>query len=293
MRDYQRRVVMGRMCWVKGLAFSLTLTTGTAKADFVFTPFGPLGQGGSANGQTLMFGSGGEVYEIDSFVNIAGHDLNVAAIGTSAQLSRDALPSGLSFSFTPTLSGDAMELTLTYRFTNSGGSSFADMQFFSFVDAQIDVPVNTYFNETGQVIGSLGSGAGDADPDSFEIDEPGYVFGNVFQNLLLGTLDNTNALPVSSPDDVSLALGFQIGTLLPQQEATIRILLSEIQTSLGSFSLQHFDTELTSKDVLTVSGQSSVLNTSAVPEPSSLFLSTIGAMVFLGFVRRQKRSRGP
>lgn len=260
----------------------------SVRADFVFTPFGSFCQGGIANGQTFTFGSGGEVYEIDSFVNIAGQDLNGSTIGTSAQLSRDALPGGLSLSFTPTLSGDAKELTLQYRLTNNSGGPFADLQFFSFVDAQIDVPVNTYFNEAGEVFGSLGSGAGDADPDSFEIDEPGYVFGNVFQNLLLGSLDNTNSVTASSPDDVSLALGFQLGTLLPGQEATIDVFLSEIGTSIGGFSLRHFDADPSSLDALTLSGQGAVSSSAAVPEPSSLLLASLG---ILGITLSPRRVR--
>ena len=37
--------------------------------------FGPLGQGGALSLQTLTFGSGGEVFQLDSFIGVDGQDL--------------------------------------------------------------------------------------------------------------------------------------------------------------------------------------------------------------------------
>ena len=80
------------------------------------TAFAPQGEGGSANGQNFTIGSGGDVFELDAFVNIAGLDLNGADFGTSSQLSFDPLPSGLNYNFSAALSPDSSDLTLTYSF---------------------------------------------------------------------------------------------------------------------------------------------------------------------------------
>jgi len=173
------------------------------------------------------------------------------------------LPSELQFGFSPNLSADATDLTLRYTFTNISATVLSDVQFLSFVDPEIDVATNTFFNEAGTVNGSLGSGPGDAIPDSLEIDEPGFVFGDIFDNLLRGSLDNTNAIPATFPEDVSLALGFQLGTLLPSEQASIEILLSEDGDSIGRLNLQHFDADPNSSDVLTMSGTADVASTTS------------------------------
>lgn len=270
-----------RFCRLGSLVLATVLflaNSGSVSAEIVFGSFGRDGEGGSANGQLFTFGSGGEFFEVDSFLNISGSDLNGSTVGSSAQLSIDPLPSGLSFSFTPLLSSDKTDLTLRYEFTNQSGGAFSDVKFFPFVDAQIDEPTNTYFNEAGDIAGSLGTGVADSDPDSFEIDEPGFVFGNIFDNLRLGSLDNTNNVPSSFPDDVSMALGFDLGSLNPLDKATVDVFLSEDGDSIGSFSLLHFDTDAGSADTLTLSGQSSV---TAVPEPSAIFLMALFPVVVL------------
>lgn len=68
-----------------------------------------------------------------------------------------------------------------------------------FVDMEIDEPVNTFFNEFGAVVGAVPAGV------SWEIDEPGYVYGDIFDHLFLN-LDNTNGVPDTAPDDVSMAV---------------------------------------------------------------------------------------
>ena len=88
-----------------------------SQAQIVYSAFGTMGEGGSDNGQTFTFGSGGNVFQIDSFLNISGMDLNGGGVlGTSGQLSIDALPTGLTFAFDSSLSGDSSDLTLTYKF---------------------------------------------------------------------------------------------------------------------------------------------------------------------------------
>lgn len=247
-------------------------------AGFTITPFGPNGEGGSINGQVLFFGSGGEVFELDAFVNIGGLDLNGVAPGTSAQLSINSLPPGLAYSFSTELRPDETDLTLRYEFTNNTGDTLLDVWFFSFVDAEIDVAINDYFNEAGIQSGSLGTGALDADPDSWEIDEPGYVFGDVFDNLLIGVLDGVNAVPTALPNDASLAIGFSLANLPPGSITNIEILLSEDGDKIGTLAIQHFDSDIASFDSLTLSGAASVV---IVPEPQAIklfFLASIALM---------------
>lgn len=245
-------------------------TTGVARASILFTPFGPNGEGGTVNGQVFTFGSGGEIFEIDAFLNIDGVDLNGGSPGTSAQLSTDPLPTGLLYSFSAELSPDGSDVTLRYRFVNDTDTTFPSVSFFVFIDPEIDVALNGYFNEAGIVVGTPGMGPADVSADSWEIDEPGYVFGDIFSNLLNGVLDNMNAVPSVAPDDVSMALGFQLGDLHPGQVAVIDVLLSDDGDVLGDFALQHFEPNTFSSDTLTISG------VAVVPEPNAMSLCLLG-----------------
>jgi hypothetical protein len=272
-------------CVLLAVVFAATIPN-TASAAIFFTPFGPSGEGGTVNGQVLSFGSGGEVFELDAFLKIGGMDLNGATLGTSAQLSVNPLPAGIAYSFSTELSPDETDLTLRYEFTNTTGGTLLDVWFFSFVDAEIDVAINDYFQEAGFQFGSPGAGPSDPDADAWEIDEPGYVFGDIFSNLLNGNLDNTNAVPLGSPDDASLAIGFALGDLPHNGIATIDVMLSEEGNTIGSLGLQHFDTGEGSFDTLTLSGAAVV-----VPEPDAWFLAVVGVTIATAAVRNHVRNR--
>jgi hypothetical protein len=70
-----------------------------------------------------------------------------------------------------------------------------------FLDHELSESVNTFFNEVGSVSAmSPPSGL------SWEIDEPGFVFGDIYDNFFLGTLDNS--VGTLLPDDVSMAMGW-------------------------------------------------------------------------------------
>ena len=90
-------------------------------------PFGPNGEGGALYGQFLQIGSGGEVFELNGYLNIAGQDLNGAAFGTSAQLTEDLPPAGLLFGFSSALSGSNTDLTLTYTLENKTGAAIENL----------------------------------------------------------------------------------------------------------------------------------------------------------------------
>ncbi len=119
--------------------------------------------------------------------------------------------------------------TFGWTFTNTTASTLSNTLFLAFLDADIDRDLNTFFNEYGEFIGlSLPPGApgGAIGAFSWEIDEPGFVFGDIVTNLEQGALDNTNDVPSSAPDDVSLALGFSIGSLAPGQRAHLTLQIS-------------------------------------------------------------------
>ncbi len=92
-------------------------------------------------------------------------------------------------------------------------------KFIAFFDHEIDEPVNTFFNEFGSVNGAPAAG------QSWEIDEPGYVLGDIFTNFSTGTLDDTNGVPSPLVDDVSMALGWDL-LLASNQIATINLSVS-------------------------------------------------------------------
>ncbi len=217
---------------------------------------------------SFQIGSGGFVEELDAFVLPAG-----AAAAT--QLSTSAVPTGLALSFSATLSGDATDLLLAYEFTNTAAAPLASLTFLSYFDAEIDETLNTFFNEYAATTGALASG------QSYEIDEPGFVFGDIFSNAQAGALDGTNGVPAASPDDVAMALSFAIGLLNPGQTARFEILLSEDGDTLGGFAIHQHDVDVRSSTIITYSGAASV-----VPEPGTVLL--LGAGLALVAARRNR-----
>lgn len=224
-------------------------------AAITFTPFGPHGEGGSKNGQTFTIGAGGSVFELDAFLNIAGLKLNrTNEPGASAQLSRDSLPAGLSYTFSTNLAPDLTSLVLTYAFSNATSAVFTNVRFFVMLDAEIDQAINTFFNEYGTVKGVAGHGAVDGSPDEWQIDEPGFTTGTLYSNLFLGALDNSNSIPQSAPNDVAMALGFTIGDINPGGAPALQVMISENGGSLGSLVLIQHDSDPNSKTFITLSG---------------------------------------
>lgn len=217
---------------------------------------------------TFSIGSGGFVEEIDAFVLPAG-----AAAAT--QLSSSPAPIGLALSFGTSLSADTTDLLLAYEFTNTSALPLAGLTFLSYFDAEIDETLNTFFNEYAETTGALAAG------QDYEVDEPGFTFGDIFSNAQAGALDGTNAVPAASPDDVSMALSFAIGLLNPGQTARFEILLSEDGDALGGFAIRQRDVDPRSSTVITVSGAASI-----VPEPGTVVL--LGAGLAIVAARRNR-----
>lgn len=234
------------------------LALASLSSAITFDPFGLRGEGGSRNGQSFTIGTGGTVYELDSFVYVDGFDLNGTNSGTSARLSTDAVPTGLTWSFDAALSPDSTDVLLTYSFTNESGGTFSDLRILVFLDAEIDEVSNTFFNEYGEISGAAGAGRWDSNPDYWQIDEPGFAEGTLYGNLLAGALSNSNAVPETAPDDVSMALGFALGTLRPGQSRSARVLVSEDAGTRGTPTLVHRDVDPGSETFITVSGDADV-----------------------------------
>jgi len=147
-----------------------------------------------------------------------------------------------------------------------------------FLDTEIDEPANTFFNEWGATAGVPAPG------QTWEIDEPGYVFGDIYANWLAGSLDGTNGVPAALPDDVSLAIAWDF--LLPAgMSASVSFLVSETAPSSGFF-LIHTDPDSAASIYF-----SSLLEISDadVPEPltAPLLLGAVAGLI-VARARRKK-----
>ena len=128
-------------------------------------------------------------------------------------LGPDTITAGLDVTFTNNLNAENVG-TLVWSVTNNTGGNLTNVSLFGFLDVEIQEQINSFVSEYGTTVDlNLGTGPGDGMPDSFEIDEPEFVFGNIISNLLAGALDDMNALQPASSNDVSMALGFAIGDL--------------------------------------------------------------------------------
>lgn len=161
--------------------------------------------------------------------------------------------------------------------TNVAGTHNFD----AFFDFEIDEPANTFFNESGVAVGTV------AAEQSWEIDEPGYVFGDIYDNLLASTLDNSNGVPAGLEDDVSFALGWDF-TLAAGETAFLNYVLSDIVPNTD-FYLSHTDPD--SQASLFFSSSLVIRDGNVpIPEPSTLLLFG-SSLAGLGFYLRKRRAR--
>jgi len=124
---------------------------------------------------------------------------------------------------------------------------------------------------------------------SWEIDEPGYVFGDIYDNMLGNTLDNTNSVPTGLKADVSFALGWNF-TLAAGDLVTINLNLSDVFNTSG-FYLQHTDNEVGSNFDLSESVYYwSDLSISPVPVPAAIWLFGSGLVGLIGLGLRKKKA---
>lgn len=243
-----------------------------AAQAIVAQPFSASGTYLRSGAPSFQIGAGGFVEEIEAFLAGPGD-------ATAARLSAEAPPAGLALSFESILSADATDLVLRYDVTNTSGAPLAGITFVSLVDAEIDETLNTFFNEYAETDGALAAN------QSYEVDEPGFAFGDIFDNARAAALDGTNAVPQASPDDVSMALAFAIPQLLPGQIARFELLLSEDGDALGGFRIRQRDVDPRSSTVITFSGNGAI-----VPEPGTALLCAAGVLLLA--MRRRGAARG-
>jgi len=135
--------------------------------------------------------------------------------------------------------------TVGWEFTNTTGATLQNARFLVLLDADIDREINTFFNEYGVFAGLAlppNAPVGAIPASSWEIDEPGFLYGNILTNLSKAALDNNNAIPAEMRDDVSLALGYEIGGLPLNGKLTAAFFLSS--TNIGGLSQVDPDSNL-------------------------------------------------
>lgn len=179
-----------------------------------------------------------------------------------------------------------------WSYTNTTGTSLLNVRLLGFVDADLDRDTNTFFNEYG-IFHSLAlppaAPAGAIAGSSWQIDEPGFLFGTILTDLQTGILKNTNSVPSSSPDDVSLALGFDIGTLENGQTVVLNFRIAT--ADIGG--LQQLDPESGSNFYF--NGYAAVSDPvgpgSGVPEPSSFALIATGLIAVALLYRKSRAAK--
>ncbi len=190
----------------------------------------------------------------------------------------------LSPEYTSFLDGNNLG-SFQFIWLNNTGLTVTDLRFVLFLDADIDRDDNTFFNEYGTFISlalPVGAPPGAIAATEWEIDEPEYVFGNIYSHALAGVLDNSNGVPSSTVDDVSLALLFSLGDIAPGQFVTVTGTLSPTDAA----GLGHFDPDSPYEFYFNGHAVTGDGGAAGVPEPST-FAMAFGAISAAACLRRR------
>lgn len=151
-----------------------------------------------------------------------------------------------------------------WDFNNASTGALQNARLIIFLDADLDRATTTFFNEHGALINLTlppGAAAGAVAATGWEIDEPGFLTGDLAQHLLTGVLDQTNSLPASAPDDVALALSFPLGALPANALVRVRGFISPTdigglrQTDAATNTTLYFNGFVTLNNVPTIAAQ--------------------------------------
>ena len=208
-----------------------------------------------------------EIYDAGAFLN--SPSLSALSLGYLDGVYNDFAGSGVDLSFVNSLDSNGLG-QLTWEFTNNTATTLFGVNLFGYLDGEIDSDLNSSFNEYGQFVSVSGVGSADTDPDSWEIDEPGFVFGDIYDNLFLGQLDNSNGVPLGAEDDVSLALGFELGDILAGDTWLLALTISE--ENIGG--LFHGDDH--SGTGIYMNGSVTIDRATPVDEPAPFYLFLMG-----------------
>jgi len=170
----------------------------------------------------------------------------------------------------------------TLEFTYNPGSA-DDYYLLAWFDHEIDYDsvnnIGYYDNETGDSHGSPAAG------QSWEIDEPDYVNGDINANFLSGDLDNGIGTSIygatTFPDDVSMAMGWNFNLAANDYYAIISFLVSETEPGSG-FYLSHTDPD--SPETFYLSSDLTV-----VPEPATMLLLGSGLLGLAVFRKKFRK----
>jgi len=160
--------------------------------------------------------------------------------------------------------------TLSLEITGSGSHNII-----GYFDYEIFETSNTFFNESGAVTGTPETG------QSWEIDEPGFIFGDIIDNAITGSLDNSVAVSPGNEEDVAFAIGWDF-SLLANDTAFIDFVITDMLPSVDFF-LTQMDPDLGESiyfySTLDVQGSGFLPGSSVdVPEPSTWYLMLAGLL---------------